>query len=79
MQLNQALIKRIKELIKNDGMSQYKLSQLSGVPQSTISMILKGKVKTVKMDTLFDLCFGLNKQFKDFFDCEYFTFENVER
>lgn len=47
MLLTNALIKRIKELIKDRKITQYELFKRSGVIPSTINMILKGKVKTV--------------------------------
>ncbi len=79
MQLTDALIKRIKELIKDRDITQYELFKRSGVIPSTINMILKGKVKTIKINTLFDICFGLNIELSDFFACDYLKFANVER
>ncbi len=79
MLLTDALIKRIKELIDDRKITQYELFKRSGVIPSTINMILKGKVKTIKLDTLFDLCYGLNIELSDFFACDYLKFENVER
>ena len=79
MPLTDALIKRIRELIKDRDITQYELFKRSGVIPSTINMILKGNVKTIKINTLFDICFGLNIELSDFFACDYLKFENVER
>ena len=79
MLLTNALIKRIKELIKDRKMTQYQLSKSSGLSQSTLSTILTKQVKTIHFTTLFDICFGLNIELSDFFDCDYLKFENVER
>ena len=80
MKVTYAIIKRIKELMKlNDNMTQYELSHNSGLAQSTIGSILTGKVNTMQFITLFDICFGLNIELSDFFDCDYLKFENIER
>lgn len=78
MNLKQAIAKRIKEELTKRNISQYKLSALSGVPQSTITTILNHDIKTIKMNTLYDICSGLNIELKDFFDTEYFKLENLD-
>ena len=60
-------------------MTQYQLCKASGLPQSTVSSILTMQVNTIQFITLFDICFGLNIELTDFFDCDYLKFENVER
>ena len=80
MAITDALIRRIKELMKqNNNMTQYQLCKASGLSQSTLSSILTKQVKTIHFITLFDICFGLNIELSDFFACDYLKFENVER
>ncbi|MBQ7880787.1 MAG: helix-turn-helix transcriptional regulator [Clostridia bacterium] len=80
MALTDAIIKRIKELMKQkNNMTQYQLCKASGLSQSTLSTILTKQVKTIHFITLFDICFGLNIELTDFFNCDYLKFENVER
>lgn len=79
MKLTDGIIKRIKELMKRDNITQYQLAEFSGLTQSTISSVLRRQVESVQIFTLFDICFGLNIELSDFFDCDYLKFENVER
>lgn len=78
MKLVKAYAKRLKEILKEKNFNQYKLSKCSGVPQSTISTVLKGEIKTIKLSTIYDICAGLNIEFKDFFDCDYLSLDNIE-
>ncbi|MBQ8444094.1 MAG: helix-turn-helix transcriptional regulator [Clostridia bacterium] len=78
MKLVKAYAKRLKEILKEKNLNQYKLSKCSGVPQSTISTVLKGEIKTIKLSTIYDICAGLNIEFKDFFDCDYLSLDNIE-
>ncbi|MBE7082888.1 MAG: helix-turn-helix transcriptional regulator [Clostridiales bacterium] len=77
MKLVKAMSKRIKEIIKQKGITQYELYKLSGVPQSTISTILKGDIKTIKFSTLYDICAGLQMEFVEFFETDYFKLKNI--
>ena len=45
MEPYQALIKRIKELMKKEKLTKYKLSIQSGLPNSTILNIMNGRTK----------------------------------
>ena len=78
MKLNEAVVQRLKEILKTHNINQYQLSQKSGVPQSTLSTILAGAVKTIKLSTLYDICVGLNIEFKDFFDAENLMLKNID-
>ena len=78
MLLKDAVAKRIKELLKDKGITQYELYKRSGVPQSTISTILNAEIKTVKMSTMFDICAGLGIELSQFFDCDYMKINNLE-
>lgn len=57
---------RLRQLMKQRGLSEYKLAQLSGIPPSTInSLFQKGNSPTIP--TLEGLCKGLNISLSDFF------------
>lgn len=78
MKLKDAIAKRIKEIIKTKGITQYQLFKKSGVPQSTISTILNSETKTTKISTIFEICDGLNIELSEFFDCDYMKTNNLD-
>ena len=78
MKLMQAVSKRLKEILKEKEITQYELFKRSGVPQSTISTILKGDIKTVKLSTIYEICSGLNIEIHDFFNVDYLKIENLD-
>lgn len=78
MKLIDAIVKRLKELLKEKNWTQYRLSIESGVPDSTISMILNKNVKSVTLSTLFDLISAMDFDLKTFFDSPLFSPENIE-
>jgi len=77
MQLNSAISKRIKELCKEQGLTQYALSQKSGVPQSTLSTIINCTFPSMKMRIIYEICEGFEITLKDFFDSPLFYRENI--
>ena len=77
MELNEAVAKRLHEILQEKQMTQYALSKVSGVPQSTISTILKANSKTVKLSTISDICSGLQIEVREFFNKDYFNIENL--
>ena len=78
MELNEAIAKRLREILQEKQMTQYTLSKVSSVPQSTISTILKANSKTVKLSTISDICFGLQIEVREFFNKDYFNIENLD-
>ena len=78
MKLLAGVTKRLKEIMKEKNLNQYKLFKLTEVPQSTISTILHGDIKTIQLDTLYDFCAGLNIEFSEFFDVDYLKIENID-
>lgn len=76
MELSEAIVLRIKQLLKEKNMKTYDLSIKSGVPRSTISLFLSRKTKTIRLENLLYICEGFGIELKDFFDDKVFT--NVE-
>ena len=65
------VVNRIKELLKEYGWTSYRLSQESGVSETTISNILNKKKATLpRLDTLQQLCDGFNISLSDFFSSD---------
>lgn len=78
MKLTNAISKRIKERLKEQNMTQYELFKRTGVPQSTISMILNNKVNSILISTIYQLCIGLDLEMSEFFNKPYLKLENIE-
>lgn len=77
MQLNEAISKRIKELCKERGMTQYALSLKSGVPQSTLSTIINCTFPSMKIRIIYEICEGFEITLNEFFDSPLFERENI--
>ena len=77
MQLNEAIAKRIQELCKERGLTQYGLSVKSGVPQSTLSTILRCTFPSMKMRIIYEICEGLEISLTEFFASDIFERENI--
>lgn len=78
MKLTKAVAGRLKTLLEKRKLTQYALSKISGVPQSTISTILSADVQTIKLSTLNDICLGLGVTLSEFFKDDSFNPKNVE-
>ena len=68
MKLVEAVGKRVDDLLKNRNMTQYEVAQQGGIPRSTISVVVAVKRKSVKIDTIFQICATLGISLKTFFD-----------
>ncbi len=78
MILVEVVSKRIQQIIKEKTKTQYKLSMLTGIPRSTISMIISCQVKTVTLSTIYDICSGIGMELSEFFNTKDFKLENLE-
>lgn len=78
MKLNQAVSKRLSELLNERNMTQYQLSMKSGVPKSTIGNIINCSYDSVKLRVIHELCQGLNMDLPSFFASPLFQEENLE-
>lgn len=72
MKLLQSISSRIIELSDERGITINKLCTISGVTQSTVDSILKGKSKNPGICTIKKLCDGLDITIFDFFDSPLF-------
>lgn len=60
MTYSDAIIKRLTELCTEKNITVNKLATLSGITQSTVDNLMKGKTKNPKLKTLHKLAIGLN-------------------
>lgn len=77
MTLNQAFSIRVKQILKEKKMTQYKLEQLTGIYHSTMTSILTGKTKASNFNTMASIISVLGLSLSDFFNHEVFNFENL--
>lgn len=77
MQLNEAVSKRITELLEENRMTQYQLFLKSGVPQSTLSTVMNCTFPSVKMRIIYEICEGFEIGLDEFFDSPLFSRDNI--
>ena len=68
MDLGEAIANRIKELCQERGIRINKLALLSGLTQSTVDSILRGKSKNPQLATLLKISEGLGISVSEFLD-----------
>lgn len=78
MQLNQAVSRRLAELLQEQGMTQYQLYIKSGVPKSTIGNVINCAYDSVKLRIIHEMCQGLDIGLKEFFDSPLFDEDELE-
>lgn len=78
MQLNQAVSRRLTELLEERNMTQYQLFSKSGVPKSTIHNIIQCSYDSVKLRILHEICQGMEISIADFFDSPLFEEANLD-
>ncbi len=76
MRLVDAVYKRIVEYVKERKINMNALSNLSGVPRTTI--ITMTRSNTVKLSTIYGICEGLNISLQEFFDSPLFDKMNID-
>ena len=78
IKLNKAFALRVREVLKEKKMTQYKLAQETGLYHSTLTDILNCKYKTSNFRNMALIVKALNMSFSEFFNSEYFDFKNLE-
>ncbi len=78
MQLNEAVSRRLKELLAKKKMTQYQLFMKSGVPKSTIGNIINCTYPSMKLRVIHEICQGLEISVPDFFQSDLFDENNLE-
>ncbi len=78
MQLNEAVSKRLTELLQENRITPYQLYIKSGVPKSTIGNILNCAYPSMKLRIVHELCQGLGLSITEFFQSPLFEEDNLE-
>lgn len=77
MSLNSAIAKRIKEILKQKLISQYKLEKMAGIPHSTMSGLLNSMHTGCNLKTVFLIIYALGMTPAEFFDHPIFEECNI--
>ena len=78
MTVNDAVAKRISKLLREKGITQYRLEQNSGIQHGSMQCIMNGRNKTVTLSTVIMLAKGFGISLSQFLDDEVFTSEELE-
>ena len=78
MQLNEAVSKRLTELLRERDMTQYQLYMKSGVPKSSIGNVVNCAYDSVKLRIIHEMCQGLNISISEVFNSPLFDESNLE-
>ncbi len=78
MTVNNAVAKRISNLLKEKNMSQYRLEQESGIQHGSMQCIMNGRNKTVTLSTIILLAKGFGISITEFLSDELFDSQNLD-
>ena len=78
MTVNDAVAKRVTQLLAEKKMTQYRLEQQSGIQHGHMQWIMSGKSKTVTLSTVSKLAHGFDMTLAEFLDDELFEYINLE-
>ncbi|MDE6505373.1 MAG: helix-turn-helix transcriptional regulator [Clostridia bacterium] len=76
--LNDVVVERLCKYLGEKNITQYKLSQLSGVPFPTIKSIMQRRTKGIALKTIIMLAYGLDITPSEFINDEMFLADNLD-
>lgn len=77
MTLNNAVSKRIRNILKDKKMTQYRLEQNAGISHSTMSSFLNGRYKGCNLTTVVLIIRSFGMTVSEFFDDPIFESEEL--
>lgn len=72
MQVCEATVTRIRELLKAKRLTLYALAYKTGMPPSTLKCILNGRSKNPGIVNIQKIAEGLDMSIREFYDCDLF-------
>ena len=78
MTLNQAFAIRVREILKEKKLTQYRLEQLTGIYHSTMNAILNNRTKASNFKSIARIIRELGITITEFFDSPVFDFDNLD-
>lgn len=76
--MNEAISRRLTELLREKDMTQYQLYMKSGVPKSTIGNVVNCSYDSVKLRIVHEMCQGLGISICEFFQSPLFEESNLD-
>ena len=76
--LNEVVVERLCKYLGEMNITQYRLSQLSGVPFPTIKSIMQHKTKGITLKTIIMLANGLGITPSEFINDKMFLADNLD-
>lgn len=77
MDISQAVAQRIRELLGQKQMTQYKLEHLACLSHETVKSIMKGKAKGVNLKTIIAIADGFGMTVSEFLNSDLFLYDNL--
>ncbi len=77
MNISEAVAIRIKDLLREKQMTQYRLEQNAGLSHDTVKSIMKGKAKGVNLKTVIAIADGFGMNVSEFLDSELFLYDGL--
>lgn len=78
MSLNQAFAIRVREILKEKKMTQYRLEQLTGIYHSTMNAIMNNRTKASNFKSMALIIRELGVSITEFFDSPVFDLNNLD-
>ena len=76
--LNEAFSARVRELLKEKHMTQYRVEQITGIYHSTMNSVMNGKIKASNFKTMALFKRPLGVSISEFFDSPLFEFDELD-
>lgn len=76
--VNNAVAKRIEQLLNEKKITQYRLEQNSGIQHGSMQCIMNGRNKTVTLTTIILIAKGFDMSLSEFLDHELFSIEGLD-
>lgn len=77
MTLSKAVSTRIRQILKDRKITQYRLEQMTGINHNTMTNLLNNRYKACNLRTVVLIIMSLNMTISDFFDDEIFANDNL--
>ena len=78
MIISQAVALRIRELLREQNITQYKLEQKACLSHDTVKSIMKGKAKGVNLRTVISIADGFDMTVWEFLHSDLFLYDNLD-